>query len=165
MSLTGKKHSVYLSLGSNLGDRLDYLHQAIEFLKDFGHVNKTSSVYETDPWGYEDQPAFYNQVAMIETELEPLELLHDIKQVELKMGRTPTFRYGPRVIDIDILLFDDIVFTKPELTIPHPEMKNRAFVLAPLLEIAPSLSIPGEKASIKNLLDRIGMTGIRKIQE
>jgi 2-amino-4-hydroxy-6-hydroxymethyldihydropteridine diphosphokinase len=165
MSLTGKKHLVYLSLGSNLGDRLDHLQKAIESLEDFGHVKKISSVYETDPWGYEDQPAFYNQVAMIETELEPLELLHDIKQVELKMGRTPTFRYGPRVIDIDILLFDDIVFTKPELTIPHPEMKNRAFVLVPLLEIAPLLSIPGEKASIKNLLDRIGMTGIRKIQE
>jgi 2-amino-4-hydroxy-6-hydroxymethyldihydropteridine diphosphokinase len=165
MSLTGKKHSVYLSLGSNLGDRLDQLRLAIESLANLGEIQKTSSVYETDPWGYEDQPAFCNQVVLLETEIEPLELLQEIKRVELKMGRTPTFRYGPRVIDIDILLFDNIVFTKPELTIPHPEMKNRAFVLVPLLEIAPLLSIPGEKASIKNLLDQIGTTGIRKIQE
>lgn len=160
-----KKNLVYLSLGSNLGDRLEHLQAAIGFLEELGKIQKTSGVYETDPWGYEDQPAFYNQVILLETAYEPLELLRYIKQVEQKMGRIPTFRYGPRVIDIDILLFDDIVFTTPELTIPHPEMKNRAFVLAPLVEIDPLVSIPGEKAMAKELLEKIGMTGVRKIQE
>ena len=160
-----KKHLVFLSLGSNLGDRLEHLQAAIETLKEFGEISKTSSVYETDPWGYEDQPAFYNQVILLETTCEPLELLRNIKQVEQTMGRIPTFRYGPRVIDIDILLFDETVITTPELTIPHPQMKNRAFVLAPLAEIDPLLSIPGEKANATELLEKIGMTGVWKIQE
>ena len=160
-----KKHLVYLSLGSNLGDRLENLQNAIRFLNDIGEISRASSVYETDPWGYEDQPAFYNQVVLLETTYEPLELLRRIKQMEQKMGRTPTFRYGPRMIDIDILLFDNILFSTPELTIPHPEMKNRAFVLAPLAEIEPFLSIPGEELTIKEILEKIGMIGVRKIQE
>lgn len=156
---------MYLSLGSNLGDRLVHLRAALGFLSEIGNIQKTSSVYETDPWGYEEQPAFYNQVIILETAFEPLELLRYIKQVERKMGRIPTFRYGPRVIDIDILLFDETVFTTPELTIPHPEMKNRAFVLTPLTEIDPLISIPGEKANVTELLEKIGMTGVRRIQE
>jgi 2-amino-4-hydroxy-6-hydroxymethyldihydropteridine diphosphokinase len=158
-------HLVYLSLGSNLGDRLEQLQTARVFLKELGEIEKTSSIYETEPWGFADQPAFYNQVVLLETTFEPLELLHGIKLIEQKMGRTPTFRYGPRVIDIDILLFDDIVFTDPDLTIPHPELKNRAFVLAPLADIAPSVVMHGETMTVTALLARIGMTGIRKIQE
>ncbi len=156
-------HLVYLSLGSNLGDRLEQLQTARVFLKELGEIQKTSSIYETEPWGFTDQPAFCNQVVLLETTFEPLELLREIKLIEQKMGRTPTFRYGPRVIDIDILLFDDIVITDPDLTIPHPELKNRAFVLAPLADITPSVVMQGEKVSVTALLARMGMTGIRKI--
>lgn len=159
-----RKHLVYLSLGTNLGDRSAHLRKAADSLEALGEILKTSSTYETDPWGYEDQPAFYNQVILLETSCEPPDLLHSIKEIEQNMGRQPTFRYGPRVIDIDILLFDESVVDMPELKIPHPEMKNRAFVLAPLAEINPSLIITGEKDTVKNMLDRIGMMGIRKIQ-
>lgn len=158
-------HKVYLSLGSNLGRKIEHLRQAVEAIKDIGEVINSSSIYETDPWGYIDQPAFYNQVILIETRLEPAALLTAIKGFERKIGRAPTFRYGPRVIDIDILLYDELQLITPELTIPHPEMKNRVFVLLPLMELDSKIMIPGEEASIKELLGKLENKGIRKIEE
>lgn len=158
------KHVVYLSLGTNLGSRLDNLKQALESLTEFCQVIAVSSVYETDPWGYEDQPIFYNQVVKIETALEPIQLLQEIKEIELEMGRVPTFQYGPRLIDIDILLYDKLTMNSPELKIPHPQMKSRAFVLAPLADIAPDLVLPGEIVDVETLNREIGSSGIRKVE-
>lgn len=159
------KHVVYLSLGTNLGNRLENLKQAMDRLKIFCKNVISSSVYETDPWGFEDQPIFYNQVVRIETILEPLPLLQEIKKIELEMGRIPTFLYGPRLIDIDILLYDRLMMNSPELKIPHPQMKSRAFVLTPLVEIAPDLVIPGEVVDVETLNRIAGSTGIRKVEE
>jgi 2-amino-4-hydroxy-6-hydroxymethyldihydropteridine diphosphokinase len=159
------KHIVYLSLGTNLGNRLENLKQVLESLKEFCQVVASSSVYETDPWGFEDQPIFYNQVVRIETILEPLPLLQEIKKIELEMGRIPTFQYGPRLIDIDILLYDRLMMNSPELKIPHPQMKSRAFVLTPLVEIAPDLVIPGEEVDIETLNRITDSTGVRKVEE
>jgi 2-amino-4-hydroxy-6-hydroxymethyldihydropteridine diphosphokinase len=158
------KHAVYLSLGTNLGNRLDNLNHALESLKEFCQVVVSSSVYETDPWGFEDQPFFYNQVVKIETVLDPIQLLREIKKMELEMGRIPTFQYGPRLIDIDILLYDKLIMNSPELTIPHPQMKSRAFVLSPLVEIAPDLVLPGEEVDAETLNREIGSSGIRKVE-
>ena len=159
------KHIVYLSLGTNLGNRLENLKQVLESLKEFCQVVASSSVYETDPWGFKDQPIFYNQVVRIETILEPLPLLQEIKKIELEMGRIPTFQYGPRLIDIDILLYDRLMMNSPELKIPHPQMKSRAFVLTPLVEIAPDLVIPGEEVDIETLNRIAGSSGVRKVEE
>jgi 2-amino-4-hydroxy-6-hydroxymethyldihydropteridine diphosphokinase len=159
------KHVAYLSLGTNLGNRLDNLKHVLESLKEFCQVVACSSVYETDPWGYEDQPIFYNQVVKIETILEPIQLLRVIKKIELEMGRIPTFLYGPRLIDIDILLYDELVMNSPELMIPHPQMKSRAFVLSPLEEIAPDLVLPGEEVDVKTLSREVGTSGIRKVEK
>ena len=158
------KHVVYLSLGTNIGNRLDNLKHALESLKEFCQVVASSSVYETDPWGFEDQPIFYNQVVRIETGLEPLTLLRAIKKIELKMGRIPTFQYGPRLIDIDILVYDKLMITSAELTIPHPQIKSRAFVLSPMVEIAPDLIIPGEEVDVVTLNQAVGTSGIRKVE-
>ncbi len=158
------KHIVYLSLGTNLGNRLENLKQALDRLKKFCEVDSSSSVYETDPWGFEDQPFFYNQVVRIETGLDPLPLLRAIKNIEMDMGRVPTFQYGPRLIDIDILLYDKLIMYSTELKIPHPQMKSRPFVLSPLVEIAPDLIIPGEEADVVTLNQAVGTSGIRKVE-
>ena len=157
-------HIVYISLGTNLGDRVINLKNALDKLKVFGKLIVSSSAYETDPWGFEDQPRFYNQVIKIETDLEPLPLLRVIKGIEVDMGRIPTFLYGPRLIDIDILLYDNLMMTSNELKIPHPQMKSRTFVLTPLAEIAPKLIIPGETLDVAALNQIAGPSGIRKLE-
>jgi len=127
-----------LSLGSNLGDRVVNLERALVALQETPgiEVRVASDVYETAPWGRPDQPSFLNLAAEIETDLDPLELLNAVKTVERAMGRETEDRWGPRVIDIDIILWGDRVLEEPELTVPHPEFRNRAFVLLPLAEIA-----------------------------
>lgn len=132
----------YIGLGSNLGDRLDNLRRAVAALNQAGvMVRKVSSVYETDPVG-PPQPDFLNAVCEIETELSPRELLARLKAIESEMGREPGERWGPRNIDLDLLLYGDEVIDEPDLNVPHPEMINRRFVIAPLLEIAPDLILP-----------------------
>ncbi len=139
-----KLHRVYLGLGSNLGDRAANLAFAREHLPAAGiKVLQASPVYQTAPWGGVAQPDFLNQVLLAETELEPLALLDAVKRLECEAGRTPTVFWGPRVLDIDILLYDELTFASERLTIPHREMRKRAFVLAPLLDIAPGLVLPG----------------------
>lgn len=138
----------YLSIGSNLGNRGDYLQAAVEKLDSHNGIEiyKVSSIYETEPWGLTEQPAFWNQALEIETQLEPLELLKICQDVENTLGRERTLRWGPRTIDIDILLYGDMLCELPELTLPHPHMEARAFVMEPLKEIAPDLRLPSGRS-------------------
>lgn len=135
---------VFLSLGSNEGDRAYYIMEAIRRLGEHPRINveKSSSLYETEPVGYVDQPWFYNAAIRLKTDMLPEELLAFTKRVEDELGRVRTKRWGPRTIDIDILLFNGIERKKENLTIPHPRMLERAFVLEPLKEIEPSLILP-----------------------
>jgi 2-amino-4-hydroxy-6-hydroxymethyldihydropteridine diphosphokinase len=135
-------HISYLCIGSNLGDRARHLSEAIVLLAPLVQPIMQSSIYLTEPWGYSDQPSFLNQVIKAETTLEPLPLLDYLKEIEVQMGRQETFRFGPRLIDLDILFYDDLVLDTPNLTIPHPRIHERAFVLIPLAEIAPDLIHP-----------------------
>ena len=133
-----------MSLGSNLGDRYGYLRQAIEKLNAHPEIRvvQESSVYETDPVGFEDQPIFLNSAIAVETSLLPRDLLQVTCGIESDLGRVRTFRWGPRVIDIDILYYEGANEESQELTIPHPRIPDRAFVLAPFAEIAPDLELP-----------------------
>jgi 2-amino-4-hydroxy-6-hydroxymethyldihydropteridine diphosphokinase len=132
---------VYIGLGSNLGDREAYLKQAIQEIEKCGVIFlKLSSIIETDPVGGPPQGKFLNAVAQCETALDPLELLHAFQNIEKSMGRTKTVTDGPRVIDIDILLYNKLTIQSTELTIPHPRMLEREFVMQPLREIAPELA-------------------------
>ena len=141
-------HTIYLALGANLGDRGASLHNAVERLRDAVTVERMSSVYETEPAYLLDQPRFMNMVLRGHTTLEPHALLVFLKRIERDMGRTAGPRYGPRAIDLDILLYDSLALTTADLTIPHPRMAERPFVLAPLAEIAPDLVPPGWERSI-----------------
>lgn len=145
-------HIVYIALGSNLGNRLSNLKNAISNFTPQMDVKKKSPVYETPPWGYADQPAFLNQVVMVETYLEPGDLLGHLKRLETVLGREPSFQNGPRLIDLDILFYDDIIVDSPPLVIPHPRLHQRAFVLVPLNDIAPDLVHPLYAKSISEML-------------
>jgi 2-amino-4-hydroxy-6-hydroxymethyldihydropteridine diphosphokinase len=145
---------VYLGLGSNLGDRVSYLRAALDLLIASGEVaiRAVSSLYETAPMHIADQPAFLNGAVEVQTGLSPLALLHLLKETEQAVGRVQRVRYGPREVDLDILLYDDITVRNHELTIPHPRLAERAFALVPLKEIAPGLLLPGTGASLASLI-------------
>lgn len=145
---------VFLSLGSNLGDRLANLRQAQAALSPEVVLLQASQVYETPPWGYADQPPFLNQVLEVQTELEPEALLGKLKQVEVDLGRVKNFRYGPRCIDLDILFYSDQIYQSETLTIPHPSLADRAFVLVPLNELAADFIHPQLNLTIAELLDK-----------
>jgi 2-amino-4-hydroxy-6-hydroxymethyldihydropteridine diphosphokinase len=146
----------YIGIGSNLGDREKNCLRAIELLKAKGiTVTKQSSFYETEPWGIKDQPLFINMAVEIKTEIEPRKLLDILKDIEKEIGREETFRWGPRIIDLDILLFDNIVLNEDNLKIPHPLMHERDFVLRPLCEIALHLKHPILNLSIEQLMQKI----------
>lgn len=130
----------YVGLGSNLGDREAQINRAAELLG----ALRLSTIVETEPWGYEAQPKFLNAVAELETALEPRELLDQLLDVERQLGRERIGpRWGPRTIDLDLLVYGDLMLDEPGLTVPHPELAQRLFVLEPLAELAPSLEIPG----------------------
>jgi 2-amino-4-hydroxy-6-hydroxymethyldihydropteridine diphosphokinase len=156
-----KRHEVYLSLGSNLGDRHDQLRQALNQLRTLGSVEKASRCYETKPAGYLDQPDFLNLACLFTTQSSPEELLKSLKLIEQQMGRQLSFLNAPRPIDIDILFFDDLVLDSTALTIPHPRMSERAFVLVPLADIAPETVHPVLCVTIQELLERAGRQGVR----
>jgi 2-amino-4-hydroxy-6-hydroxymethyldihydropteridine diphosphokinase len=154
----------YLSLGSNVGDRKATLEGALGRLEASRRVRilKRSSIYETEPIGYIDQPWFYNLAVEIETELDPEELLTLTKQTELELNRTREIRWGPRTIDIDIVMYDEIAMSNDRLTLPHPEMTQRRFVLEPLHEIAPGLRLPDGRR-IADLLPSVASQEVRKL--
>jgi 2-amino-4-hydroxy-6-hydroxymethyldihydropteridine diphosphokinase len=154
------KHIIYLALGTNLGDRVANLQATLIAMPPSILIRNSSPIYETPPWGVIDQPAFLNMVIQAETSLEPLPLLEHLKQIETELGRRPTVRWGPRLIDIDILFYDDLVLELPGVTIPHPRLHERAFVLVPLADIAPDFIHPVLVNTISNLLKEIGEEGI-----
>ena len=133
----------YLGLGTNRGDRLNYLNQALNILNSHSNIkiSKKSKLYETKAWGYTEQADFLNMCVEIETDLNPKDLLHVCQDVEKKLIRERNIRWGPRTIDIDILFFNDIILQEEKLEIPHPRIKERAFVLIPLLDISNNLKI------------------------
>ena len=145
-------NKAYLLIGSNIGDRKLYLLEAKHFLNAIGHVAKASSIYETAAWGKTNQATFLNQALLLETLLEATELLNNILGIEEKMGRKRLEQYGSRIIDIDILLFNDDVINTPTLTVPHPAMVNRSFTLIPLAEIASNIVHPVYNKTIQILL-------------
>jgi 2-amino-4-hydroxy-6-hydroxymethyldihydropteridine diphosphokinase len=126
-------------------------------------VKAKSQVYETPPWGYTEQEIFLNQALRVKTYLEPELLLKHLKRLEIALGRKATFRNGPRVIDIDILLYDDLVLDTPGLVIPHPRMHERGFVLLPMMDIAPDLIHPIKKKSIRALIASCDLQGIVQV--
>lgn len=152
---------IFLSLGSNLGDRGGNLAAGLEALGKTPRVAvlAVSHAYETEPAGVENQPGFLNLAAEIETDLEPLELLNVVKKVELELGRRPTDRWGPRTIDIDIVLWGNRVSETARLSLPHPEFRNRDFVLSPLAEIAPEVVDPVSGRTIAELAARPRLDG------
>jgi 2-amino-4-hydroxy-6-hydroxymethyldihydropteridine diphosphokinase len=153
-------HIVYLALGTNLGNRPANLKAARDALSPQMSIKAKSHVYETPPWGYTDQPAFLNQVLKVETYLVPEALLKHLKRLEVALGRVPSIQNGPRLIDIDILFYDDLVMNTPELVIPHPRLHERNFVLVPLNDVAPDLVHPELKKNIQELLSNVDQSGI-----
>lgn len=161
--------SFYLSLGANIGDRLENLQTAIQLLQQEEGIQLTrvSSIYETEPVGYVDQPSFLNMVIGGITTLAATDLLHTVLKIEQQLGRIREVRWGPRTIDIDVLVYGKETIDQGDLQVPHPRMTDRLFVLIPLEEIAPDLNIPVENQGIfqtpKQLLEKwIDKSGVRK---
>lgn len=146
-------NTAYLLIGGNVGDRAANLQTALRRIAETcGTITTTSSLYETAAWGNTNQPSFYNQAVVVTTPLSPEGLMDQLLDIELEMGRIRTQKYGPRTIDLDILMIDDLVLNTEKLTIPHPQMHNRRFALLPLIEVAPTLIHPLFDQSIEVLL-------------
>ncbi len=154
--------TVYLALGTNVGERKRNLEKAIQALKDHPliQVKKISSLYETEPVGFLDQDKFLNQVLECEVDLSAKELIQTTQAIEKKLGRKKTFLNGPRIIDIDILLYEDIEINEADLIIPHPRMQQRAFVLVPLEELAADLVIPSVGETVSQCLKKLPSSDI-----
>jgi 2-amino-4-hydroxy-6-hydroxymethyldihydropteridine diphosphokinase len=146
--------TAFIALGSNLGDRAEALSSAISHLSSLGRVVARSSLYETEPVGLQDQPAFLNAVVALETQAEPLPLLRELLAIERQLGRDRTHSplKGPRTLDLDLLLMGDRIVADEELSLPHPALAQRRFVLAPLAEIAPQLRHPKNNQTMADLL-------------
>ncbi len=135
-------HYAYISLGTNVGNKKENLVNALNYIKEENEIIKESSLYSTEPWGNKQQDSFINQVVYIETKKSPLELMKSLLQIEKKMGRERIEKWGPRIIDLDILFYDNEVINEENLTIPHPHIPERKFILIPLKEISETLNHP-----------------------
>ncbi len=153
----------YLGLGSNIGDRLSNMRAAVEYIRNYRGccIVDVSALYETKAVGVIEQPDFLNAVISIRTILTPKDLLEMCRSIENELGRKRTIRWGPRVIDVDILVYDNLMIKTDELTIPHPEMTSRAFVMVPLAEIAPDLLVDGEIVS-SEAVEKLDISGVRE---
>lgn len=151
------KRVVYIGLGSNLGDKKENLGRALKILgsTDGVCITRVSSLYQSEPWGFKDQDDFVNQVVEIETELDAFTLLHRLQAIEIDMGRQRAAKWGPRNIDLDILLYGDEVLQSKELQVPHAHMRERLFVLIPLQEINPEIVFPDDGTSLREVLVRV----------
>jgi 2-amino-4-hydroxy-6-hydroxymethyldihydropteridine diphosphokinase len=146
-------HIIYLLTGSNIGDSKANLQTASNHIQQqLGKVEKISSIYKTEPWGNKNQQAFLNQVLQVQTQLTPHQLIKTILEIENKMGRNRELKWEPRIIDIDILFYDDLIINETDLQIPHPLLHQRRFTLVPLHEIAPQLIHPILQKNISQLL-------------
>jgi len=149
----------YVGLGANLGDARATLAAAAETLGELGEVRAVSPLYETDPIGLEDQPAFLNAVAVVATPLDPHRLLAALLEIEARFGRERTVRWGPRTLDLDLLAMDGVELDDPQLTVPHPRLAEREFALRPLVDVAPGVRIGGATAA--ELLTALEPQGVR----
>ena len=148
-------NEAYLGLGSNLGNSAENLRAALDMMRQFARGIRTSSLYRTAPQGFRNQPAFYNTACCLWTPLDPYELMAQLLAVEAAIGRRRTFRNAPRVLDIDILFYNRLVVDTPPLTLPHPRIGERLFVLKPLADIAPQLTHPVSGESTRDMLARL----------
>jgi 2-amino-4-hydroxy-6-hydroxymethyldihydropteridine diphosphokinase len=154
----------YIGLGSNLGDREANLRQALEHLAQASETSviRASSLYDTEPVGVEDQPHFLNAVAQLETQLTPRQVLWNLMLIERRLGRVRSQRWGPRTLDLDLLLYDDVIVEEDDLQVPHPELARRSFVLVPLVELEPLLLHPLTGETMLSLLQRLGASPLVK---
>ena len=159
-------HTVYLGLGSNQSDPINQIKNATELIQkiETSKITKKSSLYESLPVGYLDQPNFINQVISLQTSLSPAELFERFQQIEFQLKRVKKIVNGPRTIDIDILLFNQEIILTKDLTIPHPRMLNRAFVMIPLLEIEPNILVP-KISNLKEILGKLDIKTLTKIDD
>jgi 2-amino-4-hydroxy-6-hydroxymethyldihydropteridine diphosphokinase len=159
------EHVVYLGLGANLGDRAHNLNQGLRLLAPQVEVTAVSDLYETDPVGVLNQPKFLNAVCKAQTQEEPEALLEHVKRVEQMVGRVAGERWGPRALDIDVLLYDAAIVDLPNLRIPHERLAERAFVLRPLADLDAELLVPGLDRTVGQLLDSADATGLRHVSD
>ena len=159
-------HTVYLGLGSNQSDPINQIKNATELIEkiETSKITKKSSLYESLPVGYLDQPNFINQVISLQTSLSPAELFERFQQIEFQLKRVKKIVNGPRTIDIDILLFNQEIILTNDLTIPHPRMLDRAFVMIPLLEIEPNILVP-KISNLKEILGKLDKKTLTKIND
>lgn len=163
-AMTEGRELAYIGLGANLGDRLATLNQAVERLTKLGLIRSGSSLYETDPIGFVDQPAFVNAAVCLETHLSPVDLVANLLDIERELGRVRTFPNAPRTVDLDLLLMGDAVIRASDVMVPHPRLHERSFVLVPLADIAPNVVHPTLDASVSDLLKRLGpIIGVNRI--
>lgn len=149
-------NKVYISLGSNMGDRQFNINKAIKLVDEkVGKVVKVANIIETTAYGYENQADFLNTAICVRTNIEPYELLLILKDIEKEVGRKPTFRWGPRVVDLDIILYGDLVYVTSDLVIPHKDYKNRKFVLEPLIELDFTLVDPVSRERVVDILGKL----------
>lgn len=159
------ERQVFVGLGSNLGNRKALLAAGRQALENLGHVTACSSIYETEPWGvHGEQPRYLNQVCCIETELDPVQLVESFMEIERRLGRERHERFSSRTLDIDLLIYGQLKLDNPVVTVPHPRMCERAFVMVPLAEIAPGLEIPGKGQTAREIADLLGGSGVHRIQ-
>jgi 2-amino-4-hydroxy-6-hydroxymethyldihydropteridine diphosphokinase len=144
--------TAYIALGSNLGDRIATLRTAVQRLQTLGRITGVSSLYETEPVGYLEQPAFLNAVVALETALAPVDLLRALLGIERDLGRTRRFPNAPRTLDLDLLLVDDETLETAELTLPHPRLHERAFVLVPVADLVPEMAHPASGQTVREML-------------